>query len=154
MTKTQPCLAKSLTGNYRTAGGDVYPRYTTVVLSSGICCRRHPQHFTFHCHLSRGLCGTYWLCSTTWQDAAFSVFVYWRESVWFTNSNLTISDCVTFSSSSDTHKSLTRHLDRALPEIQQLCSAFRQCLSQVPKAAETVATASDLDIDAFKLFIY
>lgn len=59
-----------------------------------------------------------------------------------------------FSSSSDRDKSLTGHLDRALPEIQQLCSAFRHYLSQVPKAALTVGTATDLDIDALELLIY
>lgn len=70
MTKTQPCLAKSLTGNHITAA-DVYPRYTTVVLDSG-----DTKYFTFFCHFRVGLCGTYWLCSTTQQDAAFSGFGY------------------------------------------------------------------------------
>lgn len=60
-----------------------------------------------------------------------------------------------FSLSSDTHKSLTGHLDRALPEIQQLCSAaFRHYLSQVPKATVTVGTASDPDIYVLKLFVF
>lgn len=44
MTKTQPCVAKSITGNYTTAAGAAYPKYTTVILNSGIAlsgCRRY-----------------------------------------------------------------------------------------------------------------
>ncbi|XP_064517554.1 fas apoptotic inhibitory molecule 1 isoform X1 [Pseudopipra pipra] len=79
---TQPCLAKSVIGNYLTAAGakntqsKIHNWYSIQGSLSASCCRRHPKYFTFYCHFSISLCGTYWLYGTTGQEDAFSVFVY------------------------------------------------------------------------------
>lgn len=90
VTKTQPCVAKSVTGNDITAAGAGYPKHTTVQGSLCPSVESTTNYFTFYCHFSMGLCGTYCLSCTVLKETVFSGFVLLTGTSYINSQSLTL----------------------------------------------------------------
>lgn len=75
MTKIQPCMAKSVIGNYITAAGAVYPKYTAVRLNLGISLSFVPLNPARFTATSAQVCVVLIGCTAQLGRKLFSIFV-------------------------------------------------------------------------------